>query len=190
MSRITIERGPEPLPFFAEYPYYLWGEVNYDSDGDCERPTDRAWKSLELMNRDSRERLTIECSEAGRVVIEGASAREAAALTMLRTGGPVADAPADHIARLARADQVRAQLLDANLAAFDSFGWWGGWKWIGEFSTDLTSGLRIVLQSVHEQRLVDAGLLDFLRAWQAEPPEDFHRDGVAFAVEHLARFAR
>lgn len=70
MERITVERGSEPLPFFAEYPYYLWGEVNYDSDGGCERPTDRAWKWLELKNRDSRERLTIECSEAGRVTIE------------------------------------------------------------------------------------------------------------------------
>src|SRR5262245_37540282 len=30
-------------PFFAEIPYYVWGEVNYDSMGDCKRPTDREW---------------------------------------------------------------------------------------------------------------------------------------------------
>lgn len=29
MPRVVVDRGVEPLPFFAEYPYYLWGEVNY-----------------------------------------------------------------------------------------------------------------------------------------------------------------
>lgn len=82
---------------------------------------------------------------------------------------------------------IRAQFLDPNLAAFDSHGWWGGWKWTGSFSTDLTSGLRVVLQSVHEKRLADPGALEFLRHWQAEPPRDFHRAGVAFAIDYLSR---
>jgi hypothetical protein len=36
-------RLTEPRPFFAEVPYYLWGQVNYDSEGDCKSPTDREW---------------------------------------------------------------------------------------------------------------------------------------------------
>lgn len=46
-----VGHGPEPRPFFAEYPYFLWGEVNYDSDGDCRRPTDREWTQLDLTRR-------------------------------------------------------------------------------------------------------------------------------------------
>src|SRR5262245_29193588 len=134
MPRIVLERGRAPLPFFAEYPYYLWGEVNYDSEGNCAKPTDRAWTSLELKNRETRERLTIEVA-GGSLVFEGDSAAAAAALTAHRMGRTPADAPLDHAARIARADRVSAQFLDPNLAAFDSHGWWGGWKWVGGFAT-------------------------------------------------------
>lgn len=188
MSRIELAPGSQPLPFFAEYAYYVWGEVNYDSEGNCARPTDRAWTWLSLTNRRTREDLSIRVErDTGVIVLEGDSAAAAAALTAQRTGAPVDTAPPDHAERMARADLVAAQFLDPNLAAFDSHGWWGGWKWIGEFSTDFTSGLRAVLQSVHERRLVDPGLLAFLRGWHAEPPRDFHRAGVAFAVDFLGR---
>ncbi len=48
-----------PRPYFAEIPYALWGEVNYDSDGNCQRPTDREWTHLEVMQRGTREHLVI-----------------------------------------------------------------------------------------------------------------------------------
>ena len=185
----SLNCGPEALPFFAEYAYYLWGEINYDSDGDCKKPTDRAWTSLVLTNRNTRERLSIEVSPRREVVIEGPSAVEAAALTAIRTGA-TPRLPDDHAMRITRADRSRTQFLDPNLAAFDSHGWWGGWKWVGDFSTDFTSGLRVVMQSVHERRLVDPGLLDFLRSWQAEPPLEFHEVGVAFAIEFLGKLAK
>jgi hypothetical protein len=35
----------DPRPYFAEIPYALWGEVNYDSEGDCGRPTDCVFRS-------------------------------------------------------------------------------------------------------------------------------------------------
>src|SRR5262249_26625195 len=146
---VRLARNTEPLPFFAEYPYYLWGEVNYDSDGDCQRPTDRAWSSLSLKNRETRERLQID-REGAELGFDGDSAVLAATLTAVRTGA-AATLPPDHAERLARADLVRAQFLDPDLIVFDTHGWWGGWKWIGAFSTDFTSGLRVVMQCVHER---------------------------------------
>jgi len=200
-ARLIVNRGPGQLPFFAEYAYYLWGDVNYDTEGNCTRPTDRAWTALEVTHRGTGERLSISAStpEPDRkgggftptpeIIIEGDCAMEAAALTAQRTEGSPVPLPADHLTRMARADRVQAQFLDPNLAAFDSFGWWGGWKWIGDRSTDFTSGLRIVMQSVHEKRLADPGLLEFLRSWHAEPPKHFHEVGVAFALEFLSKLA-
>jgi hypothetical protein len=184
---MRLNRGSDPLPFFAEYAYYLWGEINYDSDGNCKRPTDQGWTELHVQNRRTRERLRVHCT-ATEVVFEGPSAELAAALTATRSGA-VTHSSEDHARRIADADRVRAQFLDPNLAAFDSFGWWGGWKWVGEFSSDLTSGLRIILRCVHEKRLVEPGILAWLREWNAEPPKPFHREGVAFAVEFLGRLA-
>lgn len=56
-------RLDSPRPYFAEVPYYLWGQVNYDSEGDCKSPTDRKWTWLELTNRETRERLEITSQE-------------------------------------------------------------------------------------------------------------------------------
>jgi hypothetical protein len=52
-------RLTEPRPYFAEIPYYLWGQVNYDSEGNCKSPTDRTWTWLDLTNRETREHLAI-----------------------------------------------------------------------------------------------------------------------------------
>src|SRR5947209_2983872 len=63
-------RLTEPRPFFAEVPYYLWGQVNYDSEGNCKSPTDRNWTWMELTNRETRERLVL-TSEADTWEIRG-----------------------------------------------------------------------------------------------------------------------
>lgn len=182
---MRIDRGTGPLPFFAEYPYYVWGEVNYKSEGDCKRPTDRAWTDLAFKNRDTGEQLSI-AVRGDAIELEGPSAPLAAALTAARTGAARV-LPEDHAPRIARADAVARQFFDPNLAAFDSFGWWGGWKWIGSFATDFTAGLRVVIQSVHERRIVDPDVLPFLARWKAEPPREFHETGVAFALAFLGR---
>src|SRR5438270_201485 len=49
-----------PRPFFAELPYYLWGQVNYDSEGDCKKPTDRHWTRMYLKHRGTLEVIDIE----------------------------------------------------------------------------------------------------------------------------------
>ena len=52
-----------PRPYFEEMPYYMWGTVNYDSEGDCKRPTDTEWTFLELTNRETKETLEITSRE-------------------------------------------------------------------------------------------------------------------------------
>ncbi len=46
-------------PYFWEIPYALWGEVDYDSDGDCRDPNDREWTELTVINRGTSERVDI-----------------------------------------------------------------------------------------------------------------------------------
>jgi hypothetical protein len=147
----------QPPPFFAEVPYYVWGEVNYDSDGDCDRPTDRNWSWLELTNRNTRERLTITC-QADVWTVEGnelAAARAALFLTS-RCGGewpsprpaePLRDWP--HEKASARASRVQAEFERPELRPFDvGHYFWGSWKWIGWFSTDFTWVGRWIMHSV------------------------------------------
>ncbi len=45
---LTIHK---PKPYFAEIPYYLWGTINYGSDGDCSHPASREWTYFRLTNR-------------------------------------------------------------------------------------------------------------------------------------------
>src|SRR5262249_16575441 len=52
-------RISNPRPFFAEMPYYVWGRVNYDSDGDCKTPLDRAWTEIALTNGGTDEGLKV-----------------------------------------------------------------------------------------------------------------------------------
>lgn len=58
---LTIEKGDLALPFFAEYPLFVWGvdKPFFDSDGDCKKPADREWHYLDFRNRLSRIDLAI-----------------------------------------------------------------------------------------------------------------------------------
>ena len=57
MFKITIE---QPKPYFAEIPYAVWGDVNYESIGDCEFPTDSKWTFLRIYNRETDQIILIE----------------------------------------------------------------------------------------------------------------------------------
>src|SRR5262245_24881079 len=70
MATYRLEPG-KSRPYFAEVPYYLWGEVNYDSDGDCEKPRDRSWKELYLEHRGTRERVSITVDDDGAWLVNG-----------------------------------------------------------------------------------------------------------------------
>jgi hypothetical protein len=150
-------RLAELRPFFAEVPYYLWGEVNYDSEGDCKSPTDRNWTWLELTNRKTRERLMIaERDGTWEVTGEDPLAARAAFFLVSRSGGEWIDAAPtgqlqnwDHGRAIARADRVRAEFERPELRPFDAgHMFWGSWKWVGGFATDFTWVGRWIMHSV------------------------------------------
>jgi hypothetical protein len=202
-ARISVRVGDQPFPFFAEYPYFLWGEVNYDSDGDCVRPTDRNWRWLEVVHRETGERVTISRDDSAPglyvcVADELMSARLAAYLTALRSAGHVLDGhgqreirpeeyaprPADRAEReqrLARAEQARAMFLNSALAPFDSMRWWAGWKWTGRIASEFALGQRLAMLAVQEGR-ANRRTIKELRAWWEAGPEASEREGVRAAL--------
>lgn len=144
-------------PYFAEVPYYLWGEVNYDSDGDCNRPRDRNWTWMDLKNRTSRERISIETPTDGPWSVDGdePAAARAALFLASRCGAritarqtPVTHDGWDHDAAAARAAAVAREFERSELDLFDSLVFWGSWKWTGWFATDFTWVGRWIMLSV------------------------------------------
>lgn len=143
-------------PYFAEVPYYVWGEVNYDSEGDCARPRDRNWTSLELTNRDTDESVTIAAPAEGPWEVRGDGDASARACLFLveRSGALPMDGPLptdpdwDHGAASRRAAAVAREFEASELALFDSHLFWGSWKWIGWFASEFTWVGRWIMHSV------------------------------------------
>lgn len=150
-------RLTEARPFFAEVPHYLWGQINYDSDGNCKSPTDRDWTELVLTNRETDERVEM----LGREDIweirgEDPLAGRAAHFLVSRCRGEWIDPPPaeflqnwDHERASARAARVRMEFERPELRPF-AVGklFWGSWKWIGWFATDCTWVGRWIMHSV------------------------------------------
>jgi hypothetical protein len=129
----------QPRPYFAELPYYLWGQVNYDSEGDCKKPPDRQWTWMYLQHRGTRGVVDVK-QENGEWLIEGDDETSARLAMFLieRCGGrldPSLSAAAgqwDHPAALARTLPVRSEFEQSALAPFDTKLFWGSWKWVGK----------------------------------------------------------
>lgn len=144
-----------PRPYFAELPYYLWGQANYDSEGDCKRPTDRLWTWIDLTHRGTRERVQV-WEEGGAWAVEGMDQTVARVSMFLieRCGG--ADDPSlveaagawEHAAAMGRAARVLSEFEQPALRPFDSHWFWGSWKWIGWYATDCTWVGRWIMHSV------------------------------------------
>jgi hypothetical protein len=149
-------RIQSPRPFFAEIPYYLWGAVNYDSEGDCERPTDREWKALDLTHRVTHETLEIRGNgENWKVIGEDPLAARAAMFLAARcSSGAVSPSPVGRVGQwlheegLARAKRVAEEFSSPKLRIFDSHLFWGSWKWIGWFASDFAWMGRMIMLSV------------------------------------------
>jgi hypothetical protein len=134
-----------PRPYFAEFAYALWGDVNYDSEGDCRRPTDRAWTWLEVTNRKTGAEVVITSDgEAFTVRSDDAElAARAAWFLRARTNGEWIDAAPpesdiDGDAMLARSQRVRDEFPRPELAPLDCDAFWGSWKWVGPSASELT----------------------------------------------------
>jgi hypothetical protein len=155
-------RLTEPRPFFAEMPYYLWGQVNYDSEGDCKSPTDRQWAWLDLTNRETREHLDVRSQgDDLQVVGDDPLAARAALFLVSRCNGEwISSTPAEHLQgwdhekAAARAARVQEEFERPELRPFDVAHWfWGSWKWVGWFATEFTWVGRWIMHSVQSQAL-------------------------------------
>ncbi|MBN1430495.1 MAG: hypothetical protein JXB07_19145 [Anaerolineae bacterium] len=199
---LQVRPGPHPLPFFAEYPYFVWGEVDYESEGDCQHPTDRGWARLALSRRDLNEKLEIaRVSPKGERPLyqikgsESTSVWSAAYITALRSAGSIINPPSripispDEIApsidgvqhRLLAANRVQDMFNEPALASFDSHAWWGGWKWCEEFASGTASGLRYTIKAVIDG-MAAPEMIDWLQGWWNAPPGPDHIEGVRYAL--------
>lgn len=165
-------------PYFAEIPYYVWGEVNYDSDGNCDRPRSRDWTWMDLKNRETKEGLSISIAESAWLIegSEPAAARAAQFLcersgARIRGGQPIAtDENWTHHDSSARAAAVACEFEKAELDRFDSHLFWGSWKWIGWFATDFTWPGRWIMHSVVRGDVRAVNLcVEWLRAGTVSP---------------------
>lgn len=150
-------RITEPRPYFAEVPYYLWGQVNYDSNGNCASPTDQMWTELDLSNRETDEHVEImHRDDVWEVVGDDPVAARAALFLASRSKGQWIDAMPtesvrnwDHPRALVRADRVRQEFQRPELRPFDvGHYFWGSWKWIGCFATEFTWVGRWIMHSL------------------------------------------
>lgn len=170
-----------PRPYFAEIPYALWGEVNYDSEGDCRRPTDQEWTSLELTHRDTRQRVVV--LGAGNEFSAESQDAELAARTasylLERSSGTALGADPrqqagswSYAEAYARTARVRAEFPRPELKPFDSHLFWGSWKWVGWFATDFTWVGRWIMNSVltRDPRAVCL-CIDWLKAPPVHPDQ-------------------
>ena len=132
----------QPRPHFAEIPYYLWGQIYYDSEGDCKKPTDRQWSWMYLEHRETGEVINVKRDDNGWVIEGDRTATSRLTRFFVDRCGAAPDgdldesAPdGDHAAGLARAARVAAEFAQPALAPFDSHFFWGSWKWIGWYAT-------------------------------------------------------
>lgn len=146
-----------PRPFFAELPYYVWGRVNYDSEGNCKNPLDCGWTWIELTNRETKERLEISSDETVWTIsgADPAASRIAHFLQRRCDGEWIAGLPQpdvgvwDHEQAANRAKLVATTFRNDLLVPFAvRHMFWGSWKWIGWFATDFTWVGRWIMDSL------------------------------------------
>ena len=191
MAEYGIELD-QPRPFFAEIPYYLWGQVNYDSEGDCKRPTDRQWTWISLEHRGTQERIDVRQSAKGEWLIDGSeeTASRLSRFLAERCGAtplsPLAEPVQswDHAAARLRALRVASEFEQTVLSPFDSHLFWGSWKWIGWYATEFTWIGRWIMHSVvrNDPRAIPL-CIDWLRGPPRFPEQEV---AICYAVQLLS----
>lgn len=158
-------------PYFAEIPAFCWGNVDYTFKTDARYPTDREWRRLALLNRETGERLlfTLGGEDRRRPVLavqasDPVLATRAAYFLIWRTDGRAhtltqdsLEAPEDFVARLgtwdvaaalARSLRVRDEFGRVELMAFDTPTFWEAWKWAGAWATPDLQALRLLMTAL------------------------------------------
>jgi hypothetical protein len=150
-------RITEPRPYFAELPYYAWGSVNYDSEGDCGNPLDRKWHWMELTHRGTREQVYIGSKDEIWTVSgdEPVAARIALFLAQRCRAGWVSPKEApnlgdwDHAKACERAMLVVRTFENKVLTPFaKGHSFWGSWKWVDLGGTEYTWVGRWIMDAV------------------------------------------
>ena len=189
MARYTLHIS-RPRPYFAELPYYVWGQVNYDSDGDCKTPLDRNWTWMELTHRDTNEHIEISSNQSRwEVAGDDPAARRVAEFLRERCAAeartPIPELDDwDSERAIARADRVATEFENELLAPFaQGHMFWGSWKWIGWFGTEFTWVGRWIMDSIvrSDPRAV-ALCIDWLRAGTFAPAQS---SALRYALSHL-----
>jgi len=179
-----------PRPYFAEIPYALWGEVNYDSEGDCKRPTDQTWSEFELTNRESRQRVVITSTNNEFEIVSDEPELAAQTAVYLRkrcSAKVIGDDPNanignwSYIEALERSARVRAEFPRPELRPFDSQLFWGSWKWVGWFATEFTWVGRWIINSL---LVKDTRAVFLCIQWLKQPP--VHSD-QSVALRHALK---
>ena len=187
--KLTIS---EQRPYFAELPYYLWGQINYDSDGDCETPVDRNWSWIEMTNRETDEHLEISSNDTEFTVSgpDPAAARITHFLIHRCSAKSDSNDPTSNIGDWNhdkandRTQRVAAEFENELLIPFADGKWfWGSWKWIGWFGTDFTWVGRWIMDSVvrNDDRAVNF-CVDWLRDGPVGEPQSA---ALRYALTHL-----
>lgn len=175
-----------PRPYFAEIPYALWGDVNYDSEGDCTKPTDRSWTWMYLLHRDTRARVDLSSDDPRdsaplRMTIRSldpALAARTASFLIARCGGKAAgEDPRPLVGEgfsldkaMADSQWVREQFARPELSPFDNELFWGSFKRRGPVATEYTWVGRWILTAVLERDPRGVSLcVDWLEAGPFSP---------------------
>jgi hypothetical protein len=148
---IQIIENVETMPFFPELPYWLWGEVNYNSEGDCKKPTDINWHSIELRNRDTKASISIERTNTEIKIQSDTLELINPIIDLINYTNSKAVDTNKYSGHIKRTRRIREEFSNNALEPFDNHYFWGSWKWVGWFATDFTWVGRWILNSLHNK---------------------------------------
>ncbi len=181
-------------PFFAELPYYLWGEVNYDSDGDCQNPTDTHWNYFYLSNRENSDTVEID-GQAPDFIIKSDNKEivwKTALFLKERCGAELTEIDKtselnnwNHQEAYARTKKIKADFENHKLKPFDDTVFWGSWKWTGKFATQFTWIGRWIMNSIIEN---DTRAVNLCAYWLKEGTfNETQSKALRYALHHLTQ---
>ena len=142
-SVVKVDYPQKGLPYFAVLPYYLWGEVNYNSDGDCLNPLDRMWTYLDVYDRSNKSNYFVinVIKNRTKLIVKG-DGDSVKKIYEFFSNSPNEKA-------MKRVLAVNYCFEHPAVKKFNNHTFWGSWKWIGTMSSDFTiTGRWIMLDAM------------------------------------------